>query len=337
MKKTGLLILILMLALLLVGCGETTDLPDGMQLVRGGEDIGYYFYAPEEWTVANHQNISVAYASKIDTTSATLTEAKMPEGSFVEYFKASFEGSAIAPDIKLLGEACSFGNAEEAYKFIYDFKYENGDMRCMQILAVYDGRFYIFTFTSQLAERTEGESYYDFYLAKVQDILKNVKFVSQIQSNNTKEYPKDADGYSMVTDKSICDFDFYIPDNWNVRYSNNSLGISTYGGASLNVSEASGASGSVESYHNLRIDEIEALFGNVTEIKNGALEMSGTAWAYYYEYSYEYHGTTWQVYQVILLTDFPSAVYTITYTAPASVYSEHYADVEKMISKVNFD
>ena len=337
MKKTGLLILFLMLCLFVTGCGNESDAPEGMQLVEGGENLGYYFYAPEEWTVANHNGISTAYASKIETSSATLTEAQMPKTSFEEYFTASFKGSKITPDVKLMAEACSFGNAEEAYKFIYDFKYENGNMRCMQILSVFEGKFYIFTFTSQLAERTEGESYYDFYLEKVQNIIKNVKFISQNKQNSASEYPTDSDGYSMITSSDVCDFKFFIPSCWNVRYTDAAVGVSTSDGASVNMSEVSAALVSFADYYERRKGEIEALFGTVTDINEGQINAPGASQAYFYEYSYDYNGVTYHVYQVILIAGFPAAGYVLTYTAPDSAYSAHLQEVKKMISKVSFD
>ena len=53
MKKIIALITLLASVFSLVACADTTGLPEGMQLVRGGEEYGYYFYSPEEWTVAN--------------------------------------------------------------------------------------------------------------------------------------------------------------------------------------------------------------------------------------------------------------------------------------------
>ena len=40
MKKTIALILILAAALSLVSCADKSDIPDGMQLVQGGEKYG---------------------------------------------------------------------------------------------------------------------------------------------------------------------------------------------------------------------------------------------------------------------------------------------------------
>ena len=55
--------------LALTSCGKNDGAPDGMQLVRGGADVGYNFWGPEEWVVANVGDISCTYASKIDMSS----------------------------------------------------------------------------------------------------------------------------------------------------------------------------------------------------------------------------------------------------------------------------
>ena len=75
MKKIGaILILIATLCasmFCLTSCSDGESLPEGMQLIAGGESLGYYFYGPEEWTVSNIGEIKSAYASRVDTSSAS--------------------------------------------------------------------------------------------------------------------------------------------------------------------------------------------------------------------------------------------------------------------------
>ena len=92
MKKLGFVAIAIAILTLFASCGGGDDLPEGMQLVRGGDDVGYYFYAPEEWTVANNGEISAAYASKIDISSVTFAPSSAPMGDIASYFEnaASF-------------------------------------------------------------------------------------------------------------------------------------------------------------------------------------------------------------------------------------------------------
>jgi len=74
MKKFCLIALIIISIFALASCKDTGDVPEGMQLVGGGEGKGYYFYAPEEWTVTSLGGIDAAYVSNVNTTSVTFTE-----------------------------------------------------------------------------------------------------------------------------------------------------------------------------------------------------------------------------------------------------------------------
>ena len=116
MKKLLLTAILLLAAISLFGCsGE--ELPEGMQLVNGGVDKGYYFYAPEEWTVSNVAAIDAAYASKTDNSSVTFAEIDkstfpLAEGESAKdyFFNKYFEDSlkeypdSITPKITVNGQ-----------------------------------------------------------------------------------------------------------------------------------------------------------------------------------------------------------------------------------------
>ena len=80
----------------LFSCSDEDKAPEGMQLIAGGESLGYYFYGPEEWTISNIGPIKSAYASRVDSTSISLTEVYpvdfLPDGkeSTDEYFFGSY-------------------------------------------------------------------------------------------------------------------------------------------------------------------------------------------------------------------------------------------------------
>ena len=96
MKKLIALILSLTTIFLslisLTSCGDDKDeTPEGMQLVYGGKNAGYYFYAPEEWTVSNIGAIKSAYVSRLDTTSVSFCEVteSIETNGGEEYFLAT--------------------------------------------------------------------------------------------------------------------------------------------------------------------------------------------------------------------------------------------------------
>ena len=116
MKKIAFVALLFSAIFSLISCNQNDGAPDGMQLVRGGGEFGYNFYAPEEWTVANNGEISAAYASKIDVSSVTLTPAKAPLSDRDSYFESSLADFTYEITNTPTLSACDFGNAESAYK-----------------------------------------------------------------------------------------------------------------------------------------------------------------------------------------------------------------------------
>lgn len=339
MKKLGFVAIAIAILTLFASCGGGDDLPEGMQLVRGGDDVGYYFYAPEEWTVANNGEISAAYASKIDISSVTFAPSSAPMGDIASYFENAKAEFAFELKSESDIEPCDFGNADSAHKVVYEFEYEKHSFRTMQIFVSYGQRFYIFTYTAQLAERGEDKTYYDFYLEKIQSIIDNFKFVAITGTQNTPEYGADSDGYLLVSDKDICGYDFYVNPNWQVRYAETNIGISLNDGANANITEATSIGVSRDEYWTNRQEELKAFVDNLTVIEESKETRLGNAeWAFAYEYTYEYAGEVYHVYQIIAVAgNWPfQDGYVFTYTAPESVYEEHLNDFEKMAEKVNF-
>ena len=137
---------------LLVSCANEGDVPTGMQLVRGSDEYGYYFYCPEEWITANDGELSACYVSKLDPTSVLFTETEIPSEGIEEYFanevnnlKATFTEFTLE---KQLDTEVLFGNAKKAYKSIYTYKYDGKDFRTMLIYVLHNERFFIFTYRS---------------------------------------------------------------------------------------------------------------------------------------------------------------------------------------------
>lgn len=339
MKKTLFVTLIIAFLALFVSCSGGGDLPDGMQLVRGGEEIGYYFYAPEEWTVANNGEISAAYASQIDISSVTFAPSKAPMSDIESYFENAKAEFTFELKNESNIETCDFGNADSAHKVVYEFEYEKHPFRTMQIFVNYGERFYIFTFTAQLVERGEGKTYYDFYLDKVQSIIDNFEFKDVTGTQSAPEYSADSDGYLLVSDKDICGYDFYIHPDWQVRYAQTNIGITSIDGANANITEATSIGVSRDEYWNNRKEELEEFVDNLTVISESVETTLGNAeWAFAYEYTYEYNGQTYHVYQIIAVAgNWPfQDGYVFTYTAPENVYATHHEEFKKMAEKVNF-
>ena len=341
MKKiTAAALIIITILTALCGCSQGSDAPDGMQLVRGSDALGYYFYSPIGWIAASQGKIASSYVSTIDSTSVTLVEAKMPEGTVKEYFEAAKADFTFDIEVKNEGGepiVAKLGNAEEALQYTYDYEYSGFKFRTIQIFAKFEGRFYIFTFTAQLTERTEGESYYDFHFAKsFQSIVENVKFVTKSGTEPAPEYTE-VGGYLLVSDKKLCGFDMYVPKDYKVDYSDGIVSVTREDGANITVSKSTATGVTIKDYWANRKNELEAIVGTVTEIevnKSEGVTLGNLATAASYEYTYELGGVKYHVYQVFAVDTFEG--YAFTFTAPESVYAERIGEALDVAARLEF-
>ena len=326
----------------LVSCNNESDVPVGMQLVRGGEEYGYYFYCPEEWIVSNDGNISACYVSKLDTTSVLFTEAQMPS-DLNEYFTNEMNNlKATFTEFKLekqMETEALFGDAKKAYKSIYTYKYAGNDFRTMLIYVVHNGRFFIFTYTAQLVLKNGEQTKYDYYLNKVQTIIDTFKFVEKKGTATDKvNYPTDKDGYILVSNKAECGFDLYVPGNYTVDNATGFVSASTSDGANISMTKPTYTGLYADAYWEKRKADLESLNITITfdEDKIGKeVELDGTTWAFSYEYEWELLGAKTHVYQVLVLVG--SEGYVFTYSAPSGeVYDAHINEAIASLSKMGY-
>lgn len=345
MKKVISLIILFATVFTLASCGKDDGIPDGMQLVRGGDDIGYYFYAPEEWTVSNLGDISVAYASSVDTTSVTYVETDMPDKTVKEYFDSSLTEFPDAPKIITDAEAITFGNADDAVKFVYEHEYTGHKFRTMQIFTRYGERFGIFTYTAVLENKSASDkTQYDFYLEKIQAVIDNFKFTKKSVSS-TEKTDTDVDGYRLVSNKSISKFSLYVPEEFEVEYSSGIVCAKLSDNSNITMTRAMATGMSITDYWNTRKAELSEIVTDLnvfinedrldmTDKEATIVQFGNAKNAAAYEYTYVYNGTTYHVYQVFGVTTFNG--FTLTYTATEENYAKHIETVKKIVEKVEF-
>lgn len=347
---TALLALVMIICTLsLTACGKDDGAPDGMQLVRGGEDAGYYFYGPEEWIVANVGDIACTYASKIDLTSMTFAETDKPSGTVAEYFESEKTKFPYEITVTVNGESCNFGDATKlATKYVYSYEYKDRSFTCMQIFVEHAQRFYIFTFTASNEEYDSEKTYYEFYLEKVTATIDAFKFTDKNESANTPEYERDSDGYILVSDKTLAGFEMYVPDTYKVDYSSALVSVSNSDGANITMSQATYTGVTNEDYWNARKENINAFCDKITDAESGEqvsslreieiakqISLEGTNWALVYEYAYTLEGVEYHVYQVLIVE---SAVngYVFTYIAPEAVYETYLEEANTILGKIDY-
>ncbi len=353
----------------LASCGKDKDAPDGMQLVRGGEEYGYNFYVPEEWVVASYGDIACAYVSAVNATSVSFAEAEMPpegmddDGMSAADAKAYFVGhmdnlaymKGVAERLSVDAEPCKFGNSPDAYKFVYTYDYtkEDGSVlhyRAMQILIPRGDRLYIFQYNSQNATpnySTDGMTYYDIYLEKVNEVIASFRFLGTPPPIKNSTASSEGD-FVLVSDKKLCGFNFYAPSGSSEIASSALVHRDLGGGSSVSISSLVSNTQTThpDDYFNGIKSNMEKSYGEVIKLTDtdgdkkdtNKLNLNGVRMAYYYEYEYTYASVTYQGYMVIIQTGtnaFNAEAYLFNYTGiKGSSYNKELCDA--MLAKLEF-
>lgn len=344
-----LALITLFTTLALTSCGKDDGAPEGMQLVRGGADVGYNFWGPEEWIIANVGDISCTYASKIDLSSMTFTETAMPEGTVEEYFESEKIKFPYEITVSTAAEDCLFGNAAGlAKKYVYSYTYKDFSYTCMQIFVTHASSFYIFTYTASNNTRTGGQSYYEFYLDKVTASIDAFEFTAKTEDEYIEDYKRDESGYILVSNKTLCGFTMYVPDSYKVDYSSAMVSVSHSDGTNITMSQATYTGVTNADYWNARKESISAFADKVTDPESGAtvttlkeieiekrIDLPDTRWALVYEYTYALDGVDYHVYQVLIVASATDG-YVFTYIASEENYQKHYDEMEKVLYKISY-
>jgi len=379
MKKLGIFVLLLALLVTLCSCTDKSGAPSGMKLVAGGESEGYYFYVPEEWTISSIGNIAAAYASRVDRTSASFTEvnrdtlptdadayfldAKAPvenasatlENSASGYFIDNFGEFPEGVEFTKINEPTPFGkaatneadareDADRARVYEYSYAYEAKRIGFVQIFIKEGDRYFIFTFSSSMEERFEGESYFAYHSKTLESIINSFRFVARTGENTPQspEYVRDEDGYILISNKAYARFELYVPDTFVPEYSSAIVSATHKDGSNINMTQAVTTGVDIEDYWKVRKEDLEKIVNDlkiIKEIDRDEIkeDFGNSAAAFVCEYTYTYNGTKYHVMQIFCIDKaLVGYGYALTYTATEDNYNAHLSELEKIIEKVRF-
>ena len=343
MKKLSTLIALAILCLaMLASCsGKNGDIPEGLQLVKESAADGYVMYGPEGWTVSNRAGISACYVSPVNNTSISLAVTDIPEGDLGEYFIRSFDALPYTPTVVKNGERCNFGNAKEAYKFVYTYTVGEYRLACMQVLIKNSDRLYIFTYSSY-GDIEDETSDYRTYLEQVQLAMDNFKLTTP---DGTPESGSDSTEMVLVTDKRVTGYELYLPACYELIDNSALTSARISDLASITVSKATGTGVSIGQYWENRREQLSAYVTDITEISVNNTNTDGDGVAVVfgdldpakvasYEYTYMFDGTLYHVYQVMGVDSWNG--YVFTYTATEDEYALHLDQISAILSAVRF-
>jgi len=361
MKKIMLSVLLfLALCTLLISCGKEDEAPEGLQVIAISEEDGFEFYGPEGWVVINSKTDSDTYVygakmSSFNNISITLTKSDMPEGEFNdENIRAYFEKSCkeFPSDMQLKVQSSpkskNFGNAEKAYECVYTYTYRGYDFACMQYFIKNKNDFYIFTYTSYADDGNVNDENSDYqkHLEEVKLSIKNFKFTKKSGTEEAKkDYEKDKDGYLLVSDKKLAKFELYLPEEYEVVFSDAYVTAKINDKANIYLGKATSTGVSVKEYWKDRKVDLERIADEVTEIavnvvndeknpKRVVLGDLSSDKVVSYEYTYVIDGVKYHVYQIMGVDTFNG--YVFTYTATEDEYAKNLSTVKKILEKVRF-
>ncbi len=362
-------VLIIGCCLGLASCGGGSGAPDGMKLVRGSDALGYYFYAPEEWTVSNHGDISAVYVSAIDTTSVTFVKSEMPEilteetelAAITRYFGEEIASlsAALEPSVVSGITECNFGKedakADRAYEAAYTVNYDSGNndengnsvkvkIGIWQIFVIKGDEFFIFTFSSsKQLESSQEKSRYDRHLESVKKIVSEFKFVEKSgEEDPKKEYPT-VDGYMLISDRVHTGFDFYVPLGYTPDFPTDDSQFVSASRDGITVSmgraERPTSTPMADEYFKDQVDRIAAIAEITAEPTTSAkIHIKDNVLSEFTEYSFKYNGVEYKVYQVLAreATNQYTETYLFTYTARTDLYDANLAEAKDILARVEY-
>lgn len=182
MKKFICFVLIAMICLVAVGCGNDIEIPDGMKLASGDEEL-YYFFVPSSWEVKRGYDMPYAYYSagdpsnvnvtvyypedlKVETTTESATDPRKP---YIDAYWTIFtEETKNLNEFTLVETKDAKLGGVYAEEFIYTEKTGGTVYRHRAAITYHGGLIFSLTYTST-------EANFDIHQGDVNSIFKEFK------------------------------------------------------------------------------------------------------------------------------------------------------------------
>ena len=147
------------------------DTPEGMKIATR-ENSEYRLYVPISWVLDKDETTALAYVSESDRSNVSLTSYspresmsidgyfEMCETEYKKLYKEYLRGED-SKEIQMAGKT--------AKEYVFSFEYNGEKYQSRQVICIYRGMFYIFTYTAK------AESF-ELHMADVEKIISEVEF-----------------------------------------------------------------------------------------------------------------------------------------------------------------
>ena len=333
MKKIIALLLLLVMALGMVSCGDEVEPPSGFQ-IASVESAPFYLYVPNTWTSNASSGISSAYCA---TESRVLVSAFSKENKekisleqytakTLESFQRTLEGFTLTTK---LGEAVLGSYA--AYYFGYEAISGDKPMEFLTYVSEYADGFAVLTYS---AEKAVFETYEADFAEIISKFTFKVKNENEIPDKNNN--PETIDGWQLAS-KLKYEYSFYVPKSWTVdktseipfascpdgNWDNSNVTLMSY------VLETPMTS---KEYWEIAQKELIYDYTVIATDENAVL---GGLSAFGVEYELESVNGPYHIKQVFCATS--NMVYVFTYTSADPHYEQHLDTVDEIIKMFTFD
>ena len=195
-----------------------------------------------------------------------------------------------------------------------------------------------------------GATYYEYYLDKVKACIDAFKFHGNDPlKKDEATYEKDANGYLIVSDKTLSGFVMHVPDSYKVDCSTGFVSVSK-DGVNITMTESTYPTNSLTEYWEKKRADIEAIADKIpsedgkttvtsfTELKESEKVDAGNADAAAdYSYSYVLDGVKYRVYQIIVRSGvIGGKVYVYSYIATDDCYDLYFDEMKDIFEKIEF-
>ena len=336
MKKLISVVLLLVMLIGVVSCGEKVEPPTGFQLASV-ESAPFYLYVPNTWTSNASSGISSAYYSSSGNRILVSAFAQKDEGDTslqlytaktLESFQRTLDSFELASEL----EETTLGSYA-AYCFDYKAISDKKDMRFRTYVSEYAEGFAVLTYSAEQEVFESFEEDFENIVAKFSFKVENSETVETKKPPQTQD---EIDGWQLAS-SSAYEFDFFVPKSWTVDRSAEipTATCATEVGDSSNVTmmsyvltEPTTAKAYWTQVENKLVYDHEVIATD-ENAKLGGLS------AYAVEYRTGLGDMMYHVKQVFCATS--NMIYVFTYTSDDTYYESHLNSVDAMLTMFAFN